>query len=151
MFVEINSALYFFFFFVWGKKKETTFECLAGAIYKDDLISYKIWQTPGMQEAFFCSLISGLCGNIIVNDITKPKMLPPRYRWLLVYSNARILPQDLIKKTFRARHLCVLHPLICMLIQIYTNISFFSLLKSEDQILKTLEIWHLFSWVFLTI
>lgn len=80
---------------------------------------------PGMQEAFFCSLIFGLCGNI-VNDITKPKMLPPMYRWLLVYSNARILPQDLINKTFRVRDLCGLHPLICMLIQIFINISFFS-------------------------
>lgn len=45
MFVEINSALYFF---VWGRKKETTCKCLAGAIYKDYLVSYKIWQTPGM-------------------------------------------------------------------------------------------------------
>lgn len=79
---------------------------------------------PAMQKAFCCSLVSGLCGNI-VNDITKPKMLPPMHKWLLVHSNARILLQDLINKIFRARHLCGLHPPICMLIQIYTNISFF--------------------------
>lgn len=47
------------------------------------------------------------------------------HKWLLVHSNARILLQDLINKIFRARHLCGLHPPICVLIQIYMNISFF--------------------------
>lgn len=92
-------------------------------------------------KLFSVAWFLGFYGNM-VNDI-KPKMLPPMYGWLLVYSNARVLPQDLINKTFRARHLCGLHPLVCRLIQIFMNISFFSTEKWGPHF-KNAGDWHLF-------